>query len=102
MESTQNWLEVFELSCKAKQSWGLYASWSGDLPEVLKAAPWLKDFQPLFEDWIMVFGTEAEITRLFKLTVGDDGPTKENPYKGPVKVFATTCGPDGRGRHENT
>ena len=39
----------------------------------------------------------TEMERLFDLTVGDDGPTSNNNYNGPVRVYALTS--DG---NENT
>ncbi len=77
--------------------------------EVLKAAPCLRNLDPfdrdrLFEDGggILAFDSEAECNEAFESTVGEDGPTKTNPYDGEVKVFATTCDPKGRGMQENT
>jgi hypothetical protein len=40
--------------------------------------------------------------KAFWSVVGDDGPTKTNPYNGPVRVFACTYDPDGITMNENT
>lgn len=42
-----------------------------------------------------VFDTEEECENFYDLIVGYDGPTKSNPYDGPIKVYALTCGPNG-------
>lgn len=74
-------------------------------PEIYKAAPYLKgrtlgersDFLDIItnEQGVLVFDTKEEMDRYYDQTVGDDGPTKLNPYDGPGRVGALTCGPRG-------
>jgi hypothetical protein len=47
------------------------------------------------------FSTKEEMEAFYDMIVGDDGPTKSNPYDGPIRVYALTCGPDGL-MNENT
>lgn len=74
--------------------------------ELIKAAPYLnydEDHQLLIEGCgTLVFDSEEEMNETFELTVGDDGPTKTNPYNGPARVYALTCSPDGQLLTENT
>jgi hypothetical protein len=48
-----------------------------------------------------IFDTEEEMEAFYDMIVGDDGPTKSNPYDGPIRVYALTCGPNGL-MNENT
>jgi hypothetical protein len=50
---------------------------------------------------ILLSDTEAKIMTLFHQAVGDDGPTRDNPYKGKARVYAYVTGPSG-GITENT
>ena len=50
----------------------------------------------------LFFNTEAECCAAFEDIVGDDGPTKKNPYDGPMRVYALTCDPHGELMNENT
>lgn len=101
--------DILRTLCAARGQWGMFIS-SGheNLGEICKAAPYLSADQA-FElssagtgDACLFFDSEEECERAFWSTVGDDGPTKTNPYNGPARVFACTCGPDGVLRHENT
>ena len=93
---------LFASYCKETKKFGMLFSFSLDLDncdDIVKAAPFL-DFKvhtQIFSDEIgFVFAdTEEEILALFNKTVGDEGPTKSNPYEGPGKVYALTCGSDG-------
>lgn len=73
--------------------------------EVVKAAPYLsyeRNAQLLCDEWgIIVCEDEAELDRLYRQTVCD-GPTETNPYSGPARVYALTCGADGQTQNENT
>lgn len=73
--------------------------------EVLKAAPYLtlQEHSQIMVDGcaVLEFETEEEMWQHYHLTIGDDGPTKENPYNGPAKVNALTC-VDGELMAENT
>ena len=51
---------------------------------------------------IIICDDEAEMYRLFNMTVGDDGPTATNLYEGPANVFACTCNAAGEILGENT
>jgi len=74
--------------------------------ELTWAAPYLsydKDYQILIEGGgILVFESKGEMEKIFDVTVGDEGPTKNNSYDGPAKVYALTCSPDGELLTENT
>lgn len=41
------------------------------------------------------FSKREEMEEFYDKIVGDDGPTKSNPYDGPIRVYALTCGPKG-------
>jgi hypothetical protein len=73
--------------------------------EYIKAAPWLKlheHFNVFMEGYgYFEFDTEEEMYAVYNQTVGDDGPTKLNPYNGPARIYALTCGPRGL-QNENT
>lgn len=78
------------------------ASWE----EYGKAAPYLAGTQGI---QVLANGrayilceSGAELDTLYGQTVGDDGPTDNNPYSGPARVYALTCDPDGLIRTENT
>jgi hypothetical protein len=51
---------------------------------------------------ILIFDNEIEMEKYYKMTVGDDGPTKSNSYDGNARVYALTCGADGELQNENT
>lgn len=112
--------EAFALACKGAKKPGIYLSINqpeeaGDTweeGEIVKAAPYLKelkeketgDFISLCVDGggILLLDSDEEVSKLFRQTVGDDGPTKENPYDGPCRVYALTCNADGQLLTENT
>jgi hypothetical protein len=105
--------EVFQALCRATGKWGLYISfdryWENEdciVDDLVKAAPYLAfpaDGQVIMEgQGIILCDTEEERDRLFDQTVGDEGPTKLNPYNGPARVYALTCNPDGQLGNENT
>lgn len=48
-----------------------------------------------------IFDNEKDMENFYNKIVGDDGPTELNPYNGPIKVYALTCGPNGL-LNENT
>lgn len=74
--------------------------------EIKKAAPYLNDPASgqlmVDEHGIIICNSEDECEQLFWQTVGDDGPTKLNPYDGPARVYALTISPDGEFMDENT
>ncbi len=100
--------EVFQVLCKSTKQWGLYISSSNDesWAEINKAAPYLdaiNDASFFLEGCrVILCDSKEEALELFWQTVGDDGPTLENPYNGPARVYACVCGPDGKFTHENT
>jgi hypothetical protein len=94
--------------CKVSEKWGMYISFVDhtDLQEIFKAAPYLNTeaFLRTCVDGCAytLFDTEEEMMNLYHQTVGDDGPTKLNPYNGPARVYALTCDPQGNLLTENT
>ena len=53
-------------------------------------------YQVLFDgEGFTTFSTTKEMQEFYDKIVGDDGPTKSNPYDGPIRVYALTCGPEG-------
>ncbi len=76
------------------------------IEEVVKAAPYLSlddDGQAILDGCaFIVCKNYEEMQKLYDLTVGDDGPTKSNPYKGPYTIYALTCNADGQCENENT
>jgi len=100
--------------CKATGKWGLYISFDACLAneEIVKAAPYLGDESDLdIVDRLTILGngygtllfdTSAKMRRYFDMTVGDDGPTKDNPYDGKARVYALTCSPTEGLQTENT
>jgi hypothetical protein len=102
--------DAFSLLCKSIKKWGVYISFiadaASDVQDIERAAPYL-DWQEdvrIFanEHGIILCDTKDEMESVFNKTVGDDGPTSMNPYDGPVRVYALTCGPDGTLLNENT
>ena len=98
--------KLLQRLCALEKKWGLYISSDDDMQEITKAAPFLtmlEDSQILYdgEGWFL-FDSQEECEATYYLCVGDDGPTSTNPYTGPARVYALTCGPDGRLRNENT
>jgi len=89
--------------CMFIGSWEWY---DGDLTDVIYAAPYLdleRDMQLLSDgQGILVFDSEEEMERYYKMTVGDDGPTESNSYDGPARVYAVTCSRVGELLSENT
>lgn len=101
-------IEMFQELCKVKNKWGLLFSVSYDanlmdvIAEAKKAAPWLDKlefgqmFSAVFNGGYLFFDAEKEMRDVFDMTVGGDGPTTLNSYEGPTRVYALTCGPDGK------
>ena len=74
------------------------------IDHVITAAPYLKDKGQVLIDnsAFILFDDEDEMRQCYQSTVGDDGPTKLNPYNGPACVYALTCRPNGDLDTENT
>lgn len=111
--------EKFALACKGAEKFGMYISFPAvtnvngkKAKEILKAAPYLQELSKRsIGDFVTIllegeatffFDTLEEVQEMFHLTVGDDGPTKTNPYDGPCTVFALTCDNKGNLMSENT
>lgn len=107
-----SWCEITDELAKAMRKWVLYLSCSNAADDPLEAIPGLRDAAPiglsdsqimelyLGQIWI-TFDNEADALAAFGRVVGDDGPTKTNPYDGPTRVYAMLSGPAG-GITENT
>jgi hypothetical protein len=103
-----NLFDLFAATCKGEKKFGLLISFDPDhnWNEISQAAPYLnldKDIDIFLSgNGYFMFDDEAEMEKIYNLTVGDDGPTESNSYSGPARVFACTCNPDGELMTENT
>jgi hypothetical protein len=75
--------------------------------DMIKAAPyldWDKHGQAIIDGVAVIICEDYdEMQRLYWMTVGDDGPTKTNPYDGKkARVYALTCNAEGQLENENT
>jgi hypothetical protein len=97
---------VFEKYIKATKSWGVMLSWGQDFKEedfpeaeeLNKACPKLDimEVQRLYTEMLFIkFDKELEAREFFGTVVGEDGPTKTNPYNGPIKIYSCLFGPFG-------
>ena len=100
---------LFAEYARLSRKWCMIISWDIDKPEdvdeLFKAAPYLglEDLQILYDGQaLLTFESENEMWEYYNQTVGDDGPTKTNPYLGPFKVYALTISPEGQFQNENT
>lgn len=108
---------ILSCICKAKKKFGIGFSASSidgkplTRSEVIKACPTLGELE--YIDYrifatdnqhrgFILFDTKAEWEKAYFSTVGDDGPTATNKYKGPVRVYAITCNNKGKLMGENT
>lgn len=114
-------IELMKLYCKAEHKWAVFYSglrteeprssdpeaWDKYLEEQKKALiflePEAEDYHQIMMDGegFCILDTEEEMRGFYNLIVGDNGPTKSNPYNGPIRVYALTCGPNGL-MNENT
>jgi hypothetical protein len=95
--------DCFREICKAKNKWGLYLNFSDyNYEELILAIPFLNIDDYIQDKNIFLFDTKEECKRHFDLVVGDDGPTKTNPYNGKIRVYALTCDNFGEFVTENT
>ena len=101
-------MEILPVLCKTKKKFGMYISFCEDQSwaETKKAAPYLdlSTNHQIFvngQAWLL-FDDEEEMTTCYNQTVGDDGPTMLNKYKGRAAVYALTCSPTGKLLNENT
>lgn len=94
--------------CAATKKWGMYISCAEFLGYEHLVAPYLdpedEAHYQIIDDGagFILFNTKEEMEDAYNRTVGDDGPTELNPYDGPIRVYALTCGPDGELLTENT
>jgi hypothetical protein len=122
-------VEILKTLCKKKRMWGMYLHLPNVWDEheyraifgpkakiatharkmaigIRNAAPYLAVQNyglGMYEENIyLFFKTEKEMKRYYDMTVGDDGPTKLNPYKGKVRIYALTCSRRGQTLTENT
>jgi hypothetical protein len=101
--STLNSLELFIAHCGAIKRWGMVIRFTppqaNEWNEFRLACSYYNELsvQHMCDgEAFLFFDTEAEMRSYYERTVGEDGPTATNPYKGPFRVWAMTCGPDGR------
>ena len=105
--------EALQELTKATKRWGMYLNiptwdrvFDGNwFQELTKAAPYLSDYNHqilLDESGYILFDSEEEMNDTYERTVGDDGPTKLNPYNGQARIYALTCSPEGELLNENT
>lgn len=114
-------ITLMKMYCHAKNKWAVYYSglrvgeprssnadaWATYLEEQKKALifldPEADDYHQIMMDGegFSIFDTKEEMEAFYDMIVGDDGPTKSNPYNGPIRVYALTCGPNGL-MNENT
>jgi hypothetical protein len=105
-------IEVCRLLCCAKKKWGMYfkintpddEQHTDSVDATMSAAPYLKGRLDSILDGngFILFDTKKEAWATFNLTVGDDGPTKTNPYKGRGTVYALLFNAKGLPITENT
>jgi len=105
--------KILSRLCKETKKYGMYIAFSDDLyqekydpwVEIKKAAPYLaEDCDQILTDgeaWLL-FDDKEDMWNHYNRTVGDDGPTKLNPYNGPAGIYALTCNPHGQFETENT
>jgi len=100
MRALKDWTEVVQRVAISFNRPVLYLSFCGDhLPyEYKKAAPFLTDdhiYNIMEGHMYIICKTQKEMRELYNQVVGDDGPTKANPYNGPARVYALTCSAKG-------
>jgi len=100
--------KILSKLCKLSKKFGMYINFDKDQiwSEICEAAPYLdfeKHIQILMDGhaWIL-FDSENKMLDCYNRTVGDDGPTDQNPYNGRANVYALTCSSEGNLENENT
>lgn len=109
-------ITLLRMYCQARNKWAVYYSglnsgeppidadqdeWDKYIEERAKALifidPDMDNYHQIMMDGegFSIFDTEEEMESFYDMIVGDDGPTKSNPYNGPIRVYALTCGPSG-------
>ena len=105
-------IEMLSAICKTSKKFGMYINFQDgpdedqDWCEIIKAAPYL-DFSINYQIFLdgqawLLFDSEEEMLICWTRTVGDDGPTILNKYKGKASVYALTCSSTGKLLNENT
>lgn len=80
-----------------------YKEEQDNVDEIIKAAPYLDKETVFRKDYaVLVFDTEKEMYDCYDKTVGDDGQTIHNSYKGSARVYALICNNKGELETENT
>jgi len=99
-------IELAREYAKLSKKFCMYISYDNErhpFEEIRKAAPYLNSEQVIVKDeYVLVFDTEEEMDHCFNLTVGDDGPTELNKYRGEAYVYALTIDDKGNLLTENT
>lgn len=96
-----------ERIARTEKMWALYLSTGDDLDPIDadSPVPFLRSDERLQlrlgGGLLLLLDTGEAARRLFDQVVGDDGPTQENSYNGPHRVYAYLAGPGG-GITENT
>ena len=105
--SLTDWTRVVSLVAAGANQFVVYMSTSEQDPNALLGpAPFLSNEElnhlAYKGSLYLLFPRGEDAYNTFHQVVGDDGPTRTNPYNGPVKVYACVCGPDGKITTENT
>lgn len=100
-------IEMAQIVCKARKKPGIFLSFNGEpISENIKCAPYLDDdksMQAIADGYGLVLcDSIKERDRLYDMTVGDEGPTRLNKYKGTGNVYALTISAKGELLNENT
>ncbi len=108
----RNHSEMLQALCRAEKRPGMYLRFdfpdAADDPvgETLKAVPYLdeKRHAQLFHDGFgfVFFDTVEDMRACFDRTRGPEGPARDNPYRGPARVYAVACDADGAILGDNT
>jgi len=101
-----NTIELIQEYAKTNSKFCMYINFDNTgypCGELEEAAPYL-NFEQIMTDgiYILTFDTEEDMQHYYDLTVGDDGPTKLNPYNGNARVYALTISNTGELSTENT
>lgn len=112
MVTFSNPFDILNRLCLAEKKHGLYVSVHDDLGDIQKwaeAAPFLRDnswdlgHKLLDRGYLfLLFDTAEERDRYFHSIVGEKPSSlTTNPYRGPIRIFAYTASPEGKGLDEN-
>jgi len=121
MKSYTTAIGLMQLYCYSAKKWAVFYSglnseepsisagqdeWDKYIEERAKALIFIDDTENYHQimmdgEGFCIFDTKEEVEAFYDMIVGDDGPTKSNPYNGPIRVYALTCGPNGL-MNENT